>query len=414
MKIADQYFVHEITRIVPIVFQAKYVAPISVVNAFSLQKKTLSEYDEVGKIISLKEYFAIKKSLEVLNSKEPVPFVRGLIDYLICSSTKPNCLLNNVEFLSMIESMFPEIKFSIPQNILSNIFEVLRELLINNLRIKSRAMRITPQLIGSLFIVAAELNNSFAVSTAEEFFKSNDSIFPHVLKKVIMQEAFNHISMEMKCNLYSAQELDYIFFVQKVLSEGICQILDFLLSKFAGKILKENDFVKSNLKKKLTFTQKMLMDELHLFNGYKYAFSALFVGVTIIKDQGLIAYKEKPELEETRINNRFAAMNGLELLAKFDYQHFNSSRLSFKELSKADIAENLLKSSEHMLKELKSADIKLRNELYYNDEFLSNNIKSLMFNRLLIGKLKKGGLSARTAVSDFKKYSSQIPLLELK
>jgi len=42
-----------------------------------------------------------------------------------------------------------------------------------------------------------------------------------------------------------------------------------------------------------------------------------------------------------------------------------------------------------LLKELKEADIKLRDSFHYNNEFIGNLQMSLMANKMLINKIKK-------------------------
>lgn len=320
---------------------------------------------------------------------------------------------------------------------MQNLYEVFKEILINQLRIKSKRNYFNNEILGALFVLVAEINNSIEVNNSTEYLASPLSVFPNFLKKFLLHEVIEYININLELDLISIYEYDYIFYVIKSLLESVCQTLDFLLSKFAKKVLKEHDYLNSLSKKKFTFTQKMLIDELQVLNGFKFGYTGLCLLLIYVKKNKIYkgyydsnvsissfnnnnidnAEQQAQYKEAERIFNRFNKINGFEMLGKVDYKSFITFREGVANMDILSLAENMLKNSEDMFKQLKSADIKLRNALYYNNEFLANNIKSIMFNRLLIGKLKKGNFSGENCGCkgniNFKKYNSSFPLFEL-
>lgn len=117
-------------------------------------------------------------------------------------------------------------------------------------------------------------------------------------------------------------------------------------------------------------------------------------------------------MEKSRIQSRFfPAFRHLGCIVDLSYEAFNEFR-SFTKDSRLQRAESEFKQAEYLFKELKSTDNKLRENFIYSDDLLGTLLKSTMYNRLLVGKLKKPMTKGDLKI-DIEKFPSILPVLSI-
>ena len=195
-----------------------------------------------------------------------------------------------------------------------------------------------------------------------------------------------------------------------------------LISKFAEKLLKEDNIANSQLKKKMSQFQKMLIDESYIFNALKNTFNGLKGLMFYLKKNKLIKFPNLNEKEKVlRINNRFTYFKNCGMFINLSYENFENNYNS--EIENEDffnIANESIKSATKYLTELKNAEIKLRDTVLFDNDYLNNLSKAIISNSLLFGKIKKFVANEENKgkylniIINIKKYDTFLPILEIK
>ena len=177
---------------------------------------------------------------------------------------------------------------------MNNYLQICKEILIKCLKNKSRQIRELQPLIDSLGYLCIEGNKA-----ENEFMsgrnKKKSGILTNLLVKQVLNQMDQYIWNNIKLEIYSGYELDSIFYLCENIIKYQSFNINIINSKFAEKILKEENFIKSNAKKKLSPTQKMLLDQIYIYNGLKLTMKALTMIIVYLKRNKLIIIYQNEE-----------------------------------------------------------------------------------------------------------------------
>lgn len=236
------------------------------------------------------------------------------------------------------------------------------------------------------------------------------------LRWLITKEVSLHIIQELKLNIYSYYELDYIFFIIKSLIDQNLNMLEQLATKFAQEILSDN-LLTSDKRKELTQTEKMLLDEITIMKSLKFTYSSMNLIVLAYKDGDNMKFVDSRKKERVRITNRFKHLEFLSFLVKTDSDSYEEFKKTVKgevgrnKKSKLDTAELLLKKAETLIKDLKNVEDEKRNVVCNDNDYLGSVMKAIISNRLFISKLRKEE-EKKTLCYEFK-YNCSVPVLSI-
>lgn len=437
ISLSSSFFNASIYKTLPIAYTIKQINPISQKDFIIKLNETEQSIDLLEKLFYSKDIFQLGFYLEKLNLTTDIYIYKALAETIIFTNEKNSLSIfekdkenhtqedishgNIIEdslvliFKSFFSSINKEMDglFLIIEKInkSNDVFDIFKESLVNLLRKKSIQTRVIPSIYLGLLGISQEITSqlsSINSSQTMNFFNMKESVYPQLIKKMLLSEVLYHINTEMWLGIYSAHELDFVFFVMKVVSEEISNTLDFLHSQL-GKVRKED----------MSLTEKGIFDEVIVFNIYKSIYNCLCLFIIWLKDkQGFACFPEGREKERIRISRRFSSFKHLDMILQFDYERFNSLRkgvVKDGELN-GEYFDKVLKGGEMKLKSLKEVCKDLRFNDKYNDSFIDNTIKVIMSNRLLIAKTIKSGIknTGKTRlVIDFKKYNVFLPVVSL-
>ena len=134
----------------------------------------------------------------------------------------------------------------------------------------------------------------------------------------------------------------------------------------------------------------MLIDESYIFNPLKNTFNGLKGLMFYLKKKNLIKFPNLNEKEKVlRINNRFTYFKNCGMFINLSYENFENNYNS--EIENEDffnIANGSIKSATKYLSKLKNAEIKLRETILFDNDYLNNLSKAIISNSLFFGKIK--------------------------
>ena len=232
----------------------------------------------------------------------------------------------------------------------------------------------------------------------------------------------NLIFTNFSIDMFKIDECDYIFYVCENIASQLSMHSYILISKFSEKILKEENIANSQLKKKMSQFQKMLIDQSYIFNALKFAFNGLKGLMYYLKKNNLIKFPKINEVEKIlRVNNRFKYFKNCGIFINLSYENFENNYNS--EIENEDFfnsANENIKSSIKYLSELKNAESKLRDTVLFDNDYLNNLSKAIIYNSLNFGKIKKFVANENNKGKflnislNIQKYDSFLPILEIK
>ena len=228
-----------------------------------------------------------------------------------------------------------------------------------------------------------------------------------------------------KIDFFKFYELDYIFFICEEISNQIMKHI-YLFAKKIDKrdILSENNIANCEKKKNLKDSQKVIFDEIYIYNSYKNAFEGLKLILYYLKYYKLIKI---PDLKESdiivRINNRFPCFKHCSMIINISYEEFrrdydeNISQIENEQY--IDSAKEFLVISKNKLKELINAGQHLRDIFINGNDELNELSKVIISNSLIFNKIKKFKEEKKeneflTFNINLIKYNSKFPLLEIQ
>lgn len=261
-------------------------------------------------------------------------------------------------------------------------------------------------------MVASELSSSIKNNTETD--KILSSFF---FRWMLSKEIYSHFIDEMKLQLYAYYELDYVFFTIRSIMEISLTSIEQMSFKFGGSIFKEKEYLNSELRAKFTKTERLIFDELALIQASKLVYSALTLIMLAMKESNNIKFFDSRKKERARCNNRYKNLEFLSYVIKLDSEAYDSFKKSVNsevgkgKQKKIEAAEIILKKAENVLKDQKNIEMKLRNECYYDNEFINSMMKAIISNKLFITKFKKLEEGDKKTLKYEFKYEGLIPTI---
>ena len=437
----------EIYKLMPVLSSFKKSNILSEEECMKKFEELLNDFKEIRRIFNTTNLFHLYKLIYILNNKKeinsPSFIVRHIIDINIMN--EENNLFGNKATKKIFKNLLSdyEVSTNISPNdeknknddsLLMQIINVYQEILKYELKNKARKIRDSRELINSLLNVVIYI---YKKEKEKESNKENQSSHQHKtikdmsesliknfvvfkLLKIMLNTVFNCF----KIDFFKFHELDYIFFICEEISNQILKHI-YLFAKKIDKngILNENNIADSTKKKNLKDSQKVIFDELYIYNSYKNAFKSLKLIVYYIKYYKLI---KVPNLRESdlivRINNRIPCFKNCSMIINLSYEAFqNDYEENIAEIENnlyVDSAKEFLVISKNKLKELINADQHLRDIFINGNDELNDLSKVIISNSLLFNKIKK--FKEEKKEKEFlkfninlNKYNSKFPLLEI-
>ena len=226
--------------------------------------------------------------------------------------------------------------------------------------------------------------------------------------------------MNFEIDMFKVYELDYVFYICEQIVNQLTMHNFVIASKYAEKVLKENNIAESSLKKKFSDVQKMILDETYIYKSLKVVYNSLKLFIYHIKEKKLIKMPKSTEKEiQLKILNRFPYFKNCSMFMNLTYEAFTEDiNEEIKDENYFTNANANMKICVSFLKELRGADAKLRDYTSYDNDFIDNLNKAIIFNSLLFRKVTK---KEEQKTNDFmnvklnmKKYNTFLPIIEIQ
>ena len=374
-------------------------------------------------IYKQKNIYHIIHYLQKINQNSPSYIIREILDVNLFPNNN-ELIFGKINYKEILLENLKGIKINLTLNEDSELIDYIisshKELCKVELKNKARKIREGKDLMDTLMAVTIE-GHKKENSKSKNSKVNQNSLINFLLiddLKVMLNLIFTNFSIEM----FKIDECDYIFYVCEKVVNYLSMHSYILISKFAEKLLKEDNIANSQLKKKMSHFQKMLIDESYIFNALKNAFNGLKGLMFYLKQNNLIKFPNLNEKEKIlRVNNRFKYFKNCGMFINLSYEDFENNYNS--EIENEDyfnIANESIKSATKFLSELKNAEIKLRDTVLFDNDYLNNLSKAIISNSLLFGKIKKFVANEENKgkylniIINIKKYDTFLPILEIK
>jgi hypothetical protein len=411
LNLTKDYFCEKLCKLYPLIQSLKSFKVYPLDEAMAVYDKFLKNLTEITEIYQLKEFPQLHKSLVAFNSQNPSILLRCLLE----ANLFPNnttMLFDKIDFQSSIINTLNDFKIDFlteGNELISNYLNLTKETLMKNLRNKPRQLRESKQLFEALSILVMEGNQA-----EKNLKKKKKSCLTNNFLKNYLNEMLNYVSISFELELYSYFELDFIFYALHNILAFLQKNNEIIALNFADNIIRQDNFIKSPLKVALSNTQKMILDEVVLYDGLKNAVKGMGIICRYLKLNELIKNPQSNELEQKRIDDRVSAFKNHKYFIDLSYETFTNEMHFSKEegeqfLASADV---FFKQGLKGLAELKSADLNIRAGNIYSNEYVDNLCKVIISNNLLINKIKKITQPVRLSYNTTK-YKSFLPLLEI-
>jgi hypothetical protein len=423
LKLTNDYFSEKICRVAPCIASIKQLKEMNINEAILLFEKFIENLSSISKIYDINDFHQILKSIEILNNTsdtyKPSFLIRAILELNLFPSGC-NKLFEKIDYPLTLHKNLQDYKINFLEgssDLISNLVSVNKEMLIKNLKNKARRVRDSNLLFEGLAFLVLEANHQEKeINKNKKGAQVKRSVLTNLLLWQCLHQMNQHVWLCFELELFAGFELDFVFYTAQTIIEILCQNTNIIANSFAEKILREEDFVKSNSKKKLNSTQRMILDEIHILNGLRCALKGMTLMCRYLKMSGMINNPQSLETEKLRVLNRFPFFNHCRFFIDFSYESF--TRDMYFELPKEkdmilQSADSYLKQSIKYLNELKAADLKLRDGLHYSNSYIENLSKAIICNNLVLSKIRKLEKKGMRLSYTLKKYDTFLPILEL-
>ena len=417
----NEYFDKNLYKIFPILGNHKIGKILDEKETIEKLQKFILSLTLICTIYNQRNLYHIIHYIKQLNKNNPSYIIREILDINLFPNE--NLIFGKIDYKEILIENLKQIKINLTENSDSELLDYIisshKELCRIELKNKARKIGEGKDTMDNLTAVTIEghkkenekSNNKNNQSTLINFLLINDLT-------TMLNLIFTNFSIEM----FKIDECDYIFFACESIASQLSMHSYILISKFSEKILKEENMANSQLKKKMSQFQKMLIDQSYIFNALKSAFNGLKGLMIYLKKNNLIKYpKLNNEEKILRINNRFTCFKNCGMYINLSYESFESDYN--QEIEKEDFfnsANENIKAATKYLSELKNAENKLRDTVLFDNDYINNLSKAIIYNSLLFGKIKKFVANEENkgkflSISlNTQKYDTFLPILEIK
>ena len=436
----------EIYKLMPVLHSFKKSHILTEKECMDKFKELLDDFKEIRRIFNTTNLFHLYKLIHLINNKKeinsPSFIIRHIIDINIVNEEYN--LFGNKATKKIFKNLLSEYDVNLnmtpndeknknDDSLLIQIINIYQDILKYELKNKARKIRDARELINNIlnFVIfiykkEKENNKENQLSHQHKTLKDlSEALIKNFVVFILLKIMLNTIFNCFKIDFFKFYELDYIFFICEEISNQIMKHI-YLFAKKIDKsdILSENNIANCEKKKNLKDSQKVIFDEIYIYNSYKNAFEGLKLILYYLKFYKLIKI---PDLKESdtivRINNRFPCFKHCSMIINISYEEFrrdydeNISQIENEQY--IDSAKEFLVISKNKLKELINAGQHLRDIFINGNDELNELSKVIISNSLIFNKIKK--FKEEKKENEFLifninliKYNSKFPLLEIQ
>ena len=436
----------EIYKLMPVLHSFKKSHILTEKECMDKFKELLDDFKEIRRIFNTTNLFHLYKLIHLINNKKeinsPSFIIRHIIDINIVNEEYN--LFGNKATKKIFKNLLSEYDVNLnmtpndeknknDDSLLIQIINIYQDILKYELKNKARKIRDARELINNIlnFVIfiykkEKENNKENQLSHQHKTLKDlSEALIKNFVVFILLKIMLNTIFNCFKIDFFKFYELDYIFFICEEISNQIMKHI-YLFAKKIDKsdILSENNIANCEKKKNLKDSQKVIFDEIYIYNSYKNAFEGLKLILYYLKFYKLIKI---PDLKESdtivRINNRFPCFKHCSMIINISYEEFrrdydeNISQIQNEQY--IDSAKEFLVISKNKLKELINAGQHLRDIFINGNDELNELSKVIISNSLIFNKIKKFKEEKKeneflTFNINLIKYNSKFPLLEIQ
>ena len=414
----DTYFNPELYKIFPTLANNKKGEMFDNEKAIEKLNAFIQSLNSICFIYEISNIYHLYPALYNLNIKSPSFIIREIVDINLFPNGS-NLLFSKFDMKERLKETFKQLKIPmLEEEIFSYIIATQKDLCKRKLKNQARIVREAKEIIDNLTAVAIEGHKKETAMTSNS--KINKTILTNFLLKTVLSEMFNTINVNFEIDMFKVYELDYVFYICEQIVNQLTMHNFVIASKYAEKVLKENNIAESSLKKKLSNVQKMILDETYIYKSLKIVYNSLKLFIYHIKEKKLIKMPKSTEKEiQLKILNRFPYFKNCSMFMNLTYEAFTEDiNEEIKDENYFTNANANMKICVSFLKELRGADAKLRDYTSYDNDFIDNLNKAIIFNSLIFRKVTK---KEEQKTNDFmnvklnmKKYNTFLPIIEIQ
>ena len=414
----DTYFNPELYKIFPTLANNKKGEMFDNEKAIEKLNAFIQSLNSICFIYEISNIYHLYPALYNLNIKSPSFIIREIVDINLFPNGS-NLLFSKFDMKESLKETFKQLKIPmLEEEIFSYIIATQKDLCKRKLKNQARIVREAKEIIDNLTAVAIEGHKKETAMTSNS--KINKTILTNFLLKTVLSEMFNTINVNFEIDMFKVYELDYVFYICEQIVNQLTMHNFVIASKYAEKVLKENNIAESSLKKKFSNVQKMILDETYIYKSLKVVYNSLKLFIYHIKEKKLIKIPKSTEKEiQLKILNRFPYFKNCSMFMNLTYEAFTEDiNEEIKDENYFTNANANMKICVSFLKELRGADAKLRDYTSYDNDFIDNLNKAIIFNSLIFRKVTK---KEEQKTNDFmnvklnmKKYNTFLPIIEIQ
>ena len=414
----DTYFNPELYKIFPTLANNKKGEMFDNEKATEKLNAFIQSLNSICFIYEISNIYHLYPALYNLNIKSPSFIIREIVDINLFPNGS-NLLFSKFDMKERLKETFKQLKIPmLEEEIFSYIIATQKDLCKRKLKNQARIVREAKEIIDNLTAVAIEGHKKETAMTSNS--KINKTILTNFLLKTVLSEMFNTINVNFEIDMFKVYELDYVFYICEQIVNQLTMHNFVIASKYAEKVLKENNIAESSLKKKFSNVQKMILDETYIYKSLKVVYNSLKLFIYHIKEKKLIKMPKSTEKEiQLKILNRFPYFKNCSMFMNLTYEAFTEDiNEEIKDENYFTNANANMKICVSFLKELRGADAKLRDYTSYDNDFIDNLNKAIIFNSLIFRKVTK---KEEQKTNDFmnvklnmKKYNTFLPIIEIQ
>ena len=414
----DTYFNPELYKIFPTLANNKKGEMFDNEKAIEKLNAFIQSLNSICFIYEISNIYHLYPALYNLNIKSPSFIIREIVDINLFPNGS-NLLFSKFDMKERLKETFKHLKIPmLEEEIFSYIIATQKDLCKRKLKNQARIVREAKEIIDNLTAVAIEGHKKETAMTSNS--KINKTILTNFLLKTVLSEMFNTINVNFEIDMFKVYELDYVFYICEQIVNQLTMHNFVIASKYAEKVLKENNIAESRLKKKFSNVQKMILDETYIYKSLKVVYNSLKLFIYHIKEKKLIKMPKSTEKEiQLKILNRFPYFKNCSMFMNLTYEAFTEDiNEEIKDENYFTNANANMKICVSFLKELRGADAKLRDYTSYDNDFIDNLNKAIIFNSLIFRKVTK---KEEQKTNDFmnvklnmKKYNTFLPIIEIQ
>lgn len=414
----ETYFNPELYKIFPTLANNKKGEMFT--NEKAIEKLTafIQSLNSICFIYETNNIYHLYPALYNLNINSPSFIIREIVDRNLFPNGS-NMLFNKYDMKESLKETFKQLKIPIiEEDIFSYIIATQKDLCRRKLKNQARIVREAKEIIDNLTAVAIEGHKKETAMTSNS--KINKTILTNYLLKTVLSEMFSTLNVNFEIDMFKVYELDYVFYICEQIVNQLTMHNFVIASKYAEKVLKESNIAESTLKKKFSNVQKMILDETYIYKSLKVVYNSLKLFIYHIKNKKLIKLPKSTEKEiQLKIINRFPYFKNCSMFMNLTYEAFTEDiNEEIKDENYFNNANANMKICVSFLKELRGADAKLRDYTSYDNDFIDNLNKAIIFNSLLFRKVIKKEEQKNTDFMNvklnMKKYNTFLPIIEIQ